>query len=52
MLEQLLDLNLNVAKKIEAGEPVTSPGIPANYPDKEQLLSDDAFEKTNNQKEI
>ncbi len=31
LLKQLLDLNLEVAKKIEKGEEVTSPGVPAGY---------------------
>ena len=40
ILEQLLALNLEVAAKIEAGEPVTAPGIPTDYPEPAQLISD------------
>ncbi len=39
-LEQLLALNLEVAAKIEAGESVTAPGIPPDYPDPGELISD------------
>ncbi|MCY4144924.1 MAG: N-6 DNA methylase [Chloroflexi bacterium] len=38
-LAQLLALNLEVAAKIEAGEPVTAPGIPDDYPDPADLIS-------------
>jgi hypothetical protein len=41
LLAQLLDLNHTVANRIEAGEPVTSPGIPTSYPDPDQLVTDD-----------
>ncbi len=40
ILEQLLALNFEVAAKIEAGEPVTAPGIPADYPEPDELISD------------
>ena len=40
ILEQLLDLNLEVAAKIEAGESVTAPGIPPDYPNPAELISD------------
>ena len=40
ILEQLLTLNFEVAAKIEAGEKVTSPGIPPDYPDPSELISD------------
>ena len=40
ILEQLLALNLEVAAKIEAGEPVTAPGIPPDYPEPAELISD------------
>ncbi len=40
MLEQLLALNLEVAAKIEAGEEVTAPGIPPDYPEPAELVSD------------
>ena len=40
ILEQLLALNFEVADRIEAGEPVTAPGIPPDYPDPTELVSD------------
>lgn len=40
MLEQLLALNLEVAAKIDAGEQVTAPGIPPDYPKPAELVSD------------
>ena len=40
ILEQLLALNFEVATKIEAGEPVTAPGIPPDYPNPAELISD------------
>lgn len=40
ILEQLLALNLEVAAGIEAGEDVTAPGIPPDYPDPAELISD------------
>ncbi|MDE2951271.1 MAG: N-6 DNA methylase [Chloroflexota bacterium] len=40
ILEQLLALNLEVAARIEAGEGVTAPGIPPDYPDPADLVSD------------
>ncbi len=40
ILEQLLALNLEVAAKIEAGEAVTAPGIPPDYPNPGELISD------------
>ena len=40
ILEQLLALNFEVAAKIEAGEPVTAPGIPPDYPNPGELISD------------
>jgi SAM-dependent methyltransferase len=39
VLAQLLALNQQVAARIEAGEPVTSPGIPPDYPDPAGLVS-------------
>ena len=41
LLGQLLALNGAVAQRIEQGEPVTSPGIPANFPKPETLVSED-----------
>ena len=43
LLAQLLALNLEVAAKIERGEPVTAPGVPANYPDAKKLVTDDCI---------
>ena len=40
ILEQLLALNFAVAAKIDAGEAVTAPGIPPDYPDPAELVSD------------
>ncbi len=40
ILEQLLALNLDVAAKIDAGETVTAPGIPPDYPNPDELISD------------
>ncbi len=40
ILEQLLALNFEVAAKIEAGEAATAPGIPPDYPDPSELISD------------
>jgi len=36
-------LNQSVAQRLEKGEPVTPPGIPANFPDPETLISDDCI---------
>ena len=38
LLKQLLDLNLEVAARIERGEPVTAPGIPPDFPNPKSLL--------------
>ena len=43
LLAQLLDLNLDVAKRIERGEPVTAPGIPPGYPKPDELVTDDCI---------
>jgi hypothetical protein len=43
LLAQLLALNLEVANKIEHGEPVTAPGAPKNYPDARKLATDDCI---------
>ena len=32
-----------VAAKIEKGEPVTAPGVPPNYPDAKQLVTEDCI---------
>ncbi|MFM1920254.1 MAG: hypothetical protein RLZZ303_1888 [Candidatus Hydrogenedentota bacterium] len=41
LLAQLLELNREVAGRIERGEAVTAPGIPAGYPNPESLVSED-----------
>jgi hypothetical protein len=41
VLEQLMDLNSAVARRIGSAEPVTSPGIPAAFPHPERLVSAD-----------
>jgi len=43
LLAQLLDLNLAVAQRLEKAEPVTPPGIPANFPKPQTLISDDCI---------
>jgi hypothetical protein len=43
LLAQILALNLEVAQHIEKGEPVTAPGIPANFPNPGSLISDDCI---------
>jgi SAM-dependent methyltransferase len=43
LLAQLLALNLDVAARIENGESVTAPGVPADYPHPERLISDDCI---------
>ena len=43
LLKQLLDLNLAVAARIEAGDPVTAPGVPPDYPNPAQLITDDCI---------
>jgi len=41
--EDLLALNQEVAAKTEKGEPVTAPGVPNNYPDAKQLVTEDCI---------
>ncbi|MDP7301790.1 MAG: hypothetical protein QGG09_01735 [Pirellulaceae bacterium] len=43
LLAQLLEVNLDVAKRSEADEAVTSPGVPTVYPDPAQLFTDDCI---------
>jgi hypothetical protein len=43
LLAQLLALNLAVAAKEKAGEPVTPPGIPPAYPDPASLITPDCI---------
>jgi hypothetical protein len=44
LLAQLLALNLEVAARIERGEPVTAPGVPKNYPDPAKLITQDCIQ--------
>jgi hypothetical protein len=44
MLVQLLALNQQVAFQIKHGDPVTAPGVPKNYPDAKQLVTEDCIE--------
>ena len=43
LLAQLLALNLEVARREEAGEPVTAPGIPPGYPEPARLVTEDCI---------
>ena len=43
LLAQLLALNLEVARREEAGEPVTAPGIPPGYLDPARLVTEDCI---------
>jgi len=43
LFAQLLALNLEVANRIEAGQPVTEPGIPVSSPDSKRLTSEDCI---------
>ncbi|MFH1416833.1 MAG: DNA methyltransferase [Planctomycetota bacterium] len=44
LLKQLLDLNLDVAARIDRGEPVTAPGVPPTYPDPAALITTDCIQ--------
>ena len=44
LLAQLLALNLEVAAKIEAGQPVTAPGIPPGFPNAAKLVTTDCIQ--------
>jgi len=44
LLAQLLELNLAVARRIDAGEAVVAPGIPPGYPQPEKLVTDDCIQ--------
>jgi len=43
LLKQLLDLNLEVAARIDAAKSVTAPGIPPDYPNPKSLITDDCI---------
>jgi len=47
LLAQLFALNQGVAAQIERGEAVTAPGIPTNYLDPAELLTDDCIRPAN-----
>ena len=44
MLQQLLDLNLDVAERIEKKKPVTAPGVPPDYGDPADLITADCIQ--------
>ena len=44
LLAQLLALNLEVARRIETGQPVTSPGLPPTYPNPAKLITPDCIQ--------
>ncbi len=43
LLAQLFALNREVAAKIEKGEPVTAPGLPKQYPNPKELVTEDCI---------
>jgi SAM-dependent methyltransferase len=43
LLAQLLELNLWVAGRIDAGQPVTCPGVPPSYGEASSLVTDDCI---------
>jgi hypothetical protein len=43
ILAALLELNQSVAGRIEAGQPVTPPGVPADFPDPASLVTEDCI---------
>jgi len=43
LLAQILHLNLAVAARIAAGEPVTAPGVPPGFPNPEALVTEDCI---------
>jgi hypothetical protein len=43
LLEDLFNLNARVAKRIDASEPVTAPGVPNGYPSPADLVSQDCL---------
>jgi hypothetical protein len=43
LLQQLLDLNLEMAARIDRADPVTAPGIPPDFPDRASLITDDCI---------
>lgn len=43
LLQQLLDLNTQVALSIAEGKPVVGPGIPPNFPNRARLITKDCY---------
>lgn len=43
LLQQLLELNLTVAARLDTGQPVTAPGVPPSYGDSRPLITDDCI---------
>jgi hypothetical protein len=43
LLAQLLALNLDVASRLAASQPVTAPGVPPCYPEPGRLVTDDCI---------
>lgn len=43
LLKQLLELNQDVAARIDRGEAVTAPGVPAGYPEPQRLVTGDCI---------
>lgn len=46
LLQQLLDLNREVAARVGAGETATAPGLPSFHPDPLRLVSSDCLGAT------
>jgi len=46
LLQQILDLNLTEAGRIDRGETVVAPGVPPDYPDPESLITEDCIRPT------
>ncbi len=44
VLAQLLALNLDVAARIDKGQPVTAPGVPLSFGDPAELITDDCIQ--------
>ncbi len=46
LLAQLLELNLDVARRIDGGKPVTAPGVPPGFANAERLVTGDCIRPT------
>lgn len=44
LLQQLLNLNLAVAARLDTAQPVTAPGVPPTYPDPPALVTADCIQ--------